>query len=153
MVLHPQPGHRTSLYRDPSAKSTPTPQAWAMGLHYTGTLPLDMFELVHYKARTDGSGRFASYWNAFLLFVVTGAITRLKTRMIHSGEVGDIFNIYGLKIMWRSRPFGVKVARKAWSNSRALLHKVIILTQEQYRTEIIVNSWIFLGEKITIDIW
>ena len=70
-----------------------------MGLHYTGTLPPDMFKLVHYEACVVGSGWFASYWNAFLLFVVTGVITRLKTRMIHSGEVGDIFNIYGLKIM------------------------------------------------------
>ena len=35
----------------------------------TGT-PLDMFKLVHYEARTVGSGRFAFYWNAFLFYIV-----------------------------------------------------------------------------------
>ena len=140
-----------------------------IGLHCTGTprpsppqlprhgpwdftiqepFPPDMFKLVHYEARVVGSGWFASYWNAFLLFLVTSVITGLKTRMILSGEVGDIFNIHTLKIMWRSRPFGVKVTHRSWSNSQALLHKVIILTQEQYRTEIIVFVL-----KTTIDIW
>ena len=145
MALH-------SPNRGPHCTGLPSPSA--IGLHNTGTHPSDMFKLVHYEARTVGSGQFASYWNAFL-FVVSDAIITIKTGTLsNNGGVDD-------SLWWGGRYFQhlhvennvkVKVIRgqghtKVMAKQPGTSTKVIILTQEQYRTEIIVNSGFFFWKS------